>query len=135
MEAGLLRHVFRTLLVTTFVAAVSAAQPPSPATTGSARAVDLTLGSGEVLRVEPVAANIIRVRLSPDREFAPSLMERYGIVRTDWPACEFSSRQEADGWLVSTQGGSLRVHAGDGRMELLGGKGQTICESIVPQRR
>jgi alpha-glucosidase (family GH31 glycosyl hydrolase) len=95
--------------------------------------VDLTLGSGDVLRVEPVAANIIRVRLSADGKFEPSLMERYGIVRTDWPESRFSTREESGVTRISTEAGALEVRAGDGRVRLLDRQGKTICEQILPQ--
>ncbi len=73
----------------------------------TAKPVDLTLGSGDVLRVEPVAASIIRVRLSADGKFEPSLMERYGIVRTDWPECKFSTREESGVTRISTEDGCV----------------------------
>ena len=97
------------------------------------KSVDLTLATGDVLRVEPVAENIIRVRLSPDGKFEPSLMERYGIVRTDWPACEFTTREVSGVTRISTGAGSLDVRASDGRMKLLDSQGKTICEQILPQ--
>ena len=96
--------------------------------------VDLTLDTGQILRVECVAADIIRVRLSSNGVFEPSLMERYGVVRTDWPKCEFTSLRETDGWRISTPSGGLRVRASDGRMELLDGQGQTLCAGITPDR-
>ena len=95
--------------------------------------VDLSLGSDDVLRVEPVAAGILRVRLSADGKFEPSLMERYGIVRTDWPECAFSTREEAGVTRISTEAGVLEVRARDGRMRLLDRQGKTICEQILPQ--
>jgi alpha-glucosidase (family GH31 glycosyl hydrolase) len=97
------------------------------------RSIDLTLASGDVLRVEPVATNIIRVRLSPDSRFEPSLMERYGIVRTNWPGCEFTTREVSGVTRIATGGGSLDVRASDGRMQLFDSQGKIICEQILPQ--
>jgi alpha-glucosidase (family GH31 glycosyl hydrolase) len=101
--------------------------------TAVAKPIDLTLGSGDTLRVEPAAAGIFRVRLSPDGTFEPSLMERYGIVRTDWPECEVSTREGSGITRISTQGGALDVRVADGRMQLLDSGGKTICEQILPQ--
>jgi len=71
-----------------------------------AKPVDLTLGNGDVLRVEAVSRGIFRVRLSADGRFEPSLMERYGIVRTNWPALETTVREEGGVTRLSTSAGS-----------------------------
>lgn len=44
------------------------------------------LASGAVVQVEACSPSIVRVRISPSGEFPQSLMERYGILKTDWPA-------------------------------------------------
>ena len=51
-----------------------------------AAAQKYTLSSGAAVQVEAVAPNLVRVRISPSGEFPRSLMERYGILKTDWPA-------------------------------------------------
>ncbi|MEN6578983.1 MAG: TIM-barrel domain-containing protein, partial [Phycisphaerales bacterium] len=117
-------HILVSLSVLVFSQFASAA---------SSKPVDLTLASGDILRVEPVAAAIIRIRLSADGRFEPSLMERYGIVRTAWPECEVSIGEQSGVTRVTTGGGTLEVRAADGRMRLLDGRGQVICEQILPQ--
>ncbi|HYG33726.1 MAG TPA: DUF5110 domain-containing protein [Clostridia bacterium] len=98
-----------------------------------AKSLDLKLGNGDFLRLEPVATNIIRVRLSPDGKFEPSIMERYGIVREQWPACEFTTGKDGETTRLSTACASLEVHARDGAMRLLDQNGRVICEQILPQ--
>jgi alpha-glucosidase (family GH31 glycosyl hydrolase) len=99
-----------------------------------AKPVDIVLDGGDVLRVEPVADKIIRIRLSADGRFEPSLMERYGIVRTNWPACEFKASEENGITRIVGAGGSLTVRKADGRMQLADAKGRIICDQIIPQR-
>ena len=56
-----------------------------------ARAIEketFKLSSGATLQVEACAPNTFRVRISPTGEFPQSLMERYGILKTDWPEHE-----------------------------------------------
>jgi alpha-glucosidase (family GH31 glycosyl hydrolase) len=101
--------------------------------TAGAESIDLTLGAGDILRVEPVTAGILRVRVGSDARFEPSLMERYGIVRTEWPACEASVREEAEVTRIATAGGALEVRRSDGRMRLLDSRGKTLCDGIAPQ--
>ena len=95
--------------------------------------VDLKLGSGDVLRIEPVAANITRIRLSADGKFEPSLMERYEIVRTDWPECRFGPTERGGAAWISTEAGTLVIDVNNGRMQWVNRQGETICEQILPQ--
>ena len=46
------------------------------------------LSSGATMQVEKLAPGIFRVRVSATGAFPQSLMERYGILKTDWE--EFS---------------------------------------------
>lgn len=98
-----------------------------------AKSIDLALGTGDVLRVEAVAPGILRVRLSADSKFEPSLMERYGIVRTAWPECDVSVREESGVTRIDADSGALEVRTSDGTMRLLGRDGAVLCEQIVPQ--
>jgi len=43
------------------------------------------LSSGASLQIEACSPHIFRVRISPSGEFPQSLMERYGILKTEWP--------------------------------------------------
>ena len=99
-----------------------------------AKPTDLKLGNGDTLRVEAVSPGIFRVRLSPDGRFEPSLMERYDIVRTNWPALETTVRDEGGITRISTETGTLAVRVQDGRMQLLDPQGKAICEEILPQK-
>src|ERR1019366_1150024 len=95
--------------------------------------IDVTLGKGDVLRLEVVTPSIFRVRLAPDGRFEPSSMERYGIVRADWPPADFTTRAENGSTTITTAAGSLTVRAADGQMQLRGKGGRILCERILPQ--
>jgi alpha-glucosidase len=94
---------------------------------------EVALSKGDVLRVEVVAPSIFRVRLSPNGQFEPSSMERYGIVKTDWPAVEFTTRSDNGSTTIVTAAGSLTVRAADGQMQLRDKGGKILCERILPQ--
>ncbi|MDB6019385.1 MAG: xylS [Pedosphaera sp.] len=96
-----------------------------------ANAIDIKLESGDVLRLEPVEAGIIRVRLSVDGTFTPSLMERYGIVRTNWEPCETAVVEKAGVVKLITANEILEVGR-DGSMQLLDTNGGVICRQILP---
>ncbi|MGO8675839.1 MAG: DUF5110 domain-containing protein [Limisphaerales bacterium] len=95
--------------------------------------IDISLANGDVLRIEAVTPSIFRVRLAADGRFEPSLMERYGIVRTDWPAADSATRAEAGTTTIETAAGSLSARTQDGRLQLRGRGGEILCDQILPQ--
>ena len=113
----------RLVLIMTMALAVSANAVAKP--------VELTLGNGDVLRVEAVTPAIFRIRLSADGKFAPSLLERYGIVRTDWPALEPMVQEQGGVTRISTDAGALAIRLEDGRMQLFDSADKAICEQIL----
>ena len=44
----------------------------------------ISLSNNKYLNIQACDNNIFRFRLSSDKEFQPTLMEKYGIVKTDW---------------------------------------------------
>lgn len=54
------------------------------------------------VQVSALSDNILRIRTSTDGEYPESLMERYGIVKTDWEKLEAQAQLEGDNtWLVT----------------------------------
>ena len=74
------------------------------------------LSCGASLKVEACAPEIFRVRISPTGEFPQSLMERYGIIKTDWP--EFEG------------GGALLFDPATETLTLKGPGGKVLAEGI-----
>jgi alpha-glucosidase (family GH31 glycosyl hydrolase) len=99
----------------------------------TAKPFEVTLGTGDVLRLEAVSPGVFRVRLSGEGRFEPSLMERYGLVRSDWPACEMQAHADGGTTTLETTAGSLSVRTSDGRLQLRDGRGQVLCEEVLPQ--
>ncbi len=84
------------------------------------------LSSGASLKVEACAPNVIRVRISPTGEFPQSLMERYGILKADWPAFEGGASI-----LFDPVSETLTLKAADGKELVKGiafhGAGSHLC--------
>jgi len=87
-------------------------------TAGNKRQVEVQLGEKGVLRVEPVAARIFRVRLSPDGLFPEPGLVRYGVVRSAWPAISFDVDEGEERVEISTGKASLEIDRHDGRLRL-----------------
>ncbi|MBO4341262.1 MAG: glycoside hydrolase family 31 protein [Bacteroidales bacterium] len=61
-------------------------------TFSSAFAKTERLPDGRFLKVEALSDNVVRVRVSTGEEFEESLMERYGLLKTDWRGAEMSEK-------------------------------------------
>ena len=109
------------------------AAPSQGADTGT-KAVDVRLEGGDTVRVEAVAPAILRVRLSGNGRFPQSLMERYGILKTDWPAVETRVETAADGVTLTAPEAALSVRKADGMLTLRDGKGKIVVQRILPLR-
>ncbi len=48
---------------------------------------------GQWLRIELLLDNLVRIRCGVEHEPAPTLTERYGLVRAEWPGCELEVAQ------------------------------------------
>ncbi|MBI2302194.1 MAG: DUF5110 domain-containing protein, partial [Armatimonadetes bacterium] len=95
--------------------------------------LDLTLGNGSVLRVEPVTPHVFRVRLRPDVRFAEPGLIRYGVVRTGPPA---DAAVTDEGGTVTFDTGSARlaVSRADGQLGLRDATGRVLLQTAsAPQ--
>ncbi len=92
-------------------------------------AEDLTIKGIGVLRIESLAEGLFRVRVSPDGQFNESIMERYGIVRSTWPATKQTIEQKTQDTLrLCTEAGSLSIDKHTGEMTLYDAKGKEIVK-------
>lgn len=92
--------------------------------------VQIKTDNGLNVSVQACTDRIFRVRISPREEHSVSLMERYGIIRTDWNA----SAEISDipgGKQLTTQCGRLSVNSSDGTVNLFGKDGKLIVGDIV----
>ena len=86
--------------------------------------------NGLTVSVQACTEQIFRVRISPDDDFSVSLMERYGIIRTDWTG-EAGFRDVQGFKEIITPAGKLTVRTDDGAISLLDKDGKVIVGDIV----
>ncbi len=91
-----------------FVAMLSICQPGL--TQGGARTVVVPLKNNKYLSIQACTDRIFRIRLSATSDFPESLMERYGIVKTDWSPVKVTSKKEKRNRIVQTSGFKLTVN-------------------------
>ncbi|MBR5703047.1 MAG: DUF5110 domain-containing protein [Bacteroidales bacterium] len=88
------------------------------------------LADGPTVKVEVCADGIFHVQVSPGGAFTESLMNRYGITRTDWPQAEYSLEQPDGAYVFKSAKGSLTLSAQDGSLTLKDAEGRTVVRRI-----
>ena len=84
------------------------------------------------MQIEVVSPSIFRIRLSTDGIFPESLMEKYGIIKTDWPSVGITKKGLNDGVEILTNKASVVVRQNDGLIKLRDSQGKTVVEKIEP---
>lgn len=95
----------------------------------NARTYSLKAGGIE-MQVQPCSENIFRIRLSQNGKFTESLMERYGIVKTDWQPIKASTKSTGRKWTLTTNGYSISIDKKSGNMMVKDGEGNTVIRNI-----
>ncbi len=76
------------------------------------------LPNGNYLRVSPVSERIVRIQMNTHGHFPLTPMEKYGIVRTDWPDIKGSIQAGNKILALSTSAGKLEIDLNDGSFVL-----------------
>ncbi|MBQ0043854.1 MAG: hypothetical protein KBT05_02415, partial [Bacteroidales bacterium] len=87
------------------------------------------LENGTRVSVQACSDNIFRVRISPRESFSESLMERYGILKTDWNGSEWLCKP---GSITTKSGVSVSLKA-DGSLSFSNASGSVIDEIRLVQ--
>ena len=96
----------------------------------AATAAAASLPARDTLQITACSDAIFRIRISPSGEFPESLMERYGILKTDWQKPKTVERRDAASWTISTATHSLRVDTATQTFTLLDASGKVLVEGI-----
>ena len=84
---------------------------------------------GQSIRVEVCADGIFHVQVSPDGTFPEALMQRYGVVRSDWGKPEFKRTDKGGVSSFTTGDATLSVNKTTGVISVVKG-GKTLVGDI-----
>ncbi|MBR1575983.1 MAG: DUF5110 domain-containing protein [Bacteroidales bacterium] len=85
---------------------------------------------GTTVGIEACADGIYRIHVSPRKDFSESLMERYGLLRTDWaPAGEKISDGKRT-WTLTTPGHVLSLDKKSGTFSLRRSDGTVLVRAL-----
>ena len=85
---------------------------------------------GKHIGVEACADGIYRIRISPRKDFSESLMERYGLLNTDWSAAGEKVAAQGQTWTLSTDGYKLSIDKKKGTLSLATKDGKVLVKGL-----
>ena len=85
---------------------------------------------GTTVGVEACADGIYRIRISPRKDFSESLMERYGLLNTDWSAAGETVSDRGGNWILTTPGYKLSVNKKTGAISLTKADGTVLVKAL-----
>ena len=83
----------------------------------------IPLSNSKYLLVQPCSNQIFRIRISDKAYFPETLMERYGIVKTDWDPIQFTTRKEKENQIIKTSGFQFIVSETTGSFSVIDSNG------------
>lgn len=98
---------------------------------GEKQSFDVCLQNGLNMNVEVCTDGIFRIRVTPRSTFSESLMQRYGIIKTDWDPVPVSPKDNKLQFEVSTGAYRLKVDKKTGAISVSDRKGRVIIEKVV----
>ncbi|TNJ64471.1 DUF5110 domain-containing protein [Paenibacillus hemerocallicola] len=90
------------------------------------RWVDVPLLGGDTLRVEPVNGHTFRIRRRADSRFPEAALNKYDIVRKEWPPVRFECEENGETVTVQTGFALVTVSKRDGRIVFRDERGQVL---------
>lgn len=96
----------------------------------SENTASVLLNNKKYLKVQACTNQIFRIRVSDNTEFPESLMERYGILKTDWENVTITSKKSKGKQLIQTANFQLSIDEKNGEISVSDSKGNAIINKI-----
>ncbi len=94
----------------------------------------LKLENGSFLQFQTCSDQIFRIRLSEKNEFPESLMERYGIIKTDWKQADNKVSKKDGNQRIQTSGYQFIINEANGDITVKDSAGHVFIEQIRFQK-
>jgi len=92
---------------------------------------DVRLKNESVVRVQVCSDHIFRIRISATNKFPETLMERYGILKTDWVPVAANLKTEKGKYTISTKTYQLLISQQTGEIQFADANGELIIKRIA----
>ncbi|NNM84998.1 MAG: DUF4968 domain-containing protein, partial [Phycisphaerales bacterium] len=99
-------------------------------TCAAARSSDIHIPGG-TLRIAVVAPQIFHIQFSPEGKFKQSILQRYGMLKTDWPKATFTTSNTNGVLILRTSAAKLQVNTDTGAISLYDDRGEKILNKLL----
>lgn len=93
-------------------------------------AITIMLKGDRYMKIQACTDQIFRIRVNTKNEFPQTLMERYGILKTDWKEVQSSSKKEKQTTVIQTGKNQIIVNNETGDITVKDLKGKVIAGGI-----
>lgn len=90
----------------------------------------IPLKNDKYLSVQVCTDQIFRVRVASKADFPETLMERYGILKTDWGPVKMTSKKEKENRIIQTNGFQLKVNEETGELSVNDANGKSMIQKL-----
>lgn len=90
----------------------------------------ISLKNNKNISIQSCSDHIFRIRISSKNDFPQSLMERYGILKTDWDLVNVTSKNEKGNRVIQNSAYQLIVDETSGDISVKDTKGKLIISAI-----
>lgn len=116
-----MKHFFLFIYFVWIVTGYTSAQPKD---------ITVHVDGGWYVKIQPCTPQIVRIRVSNANDFKESLMERYGIIKTDWPYLDITSKVEGNTQIIQTKGYKILIDKKTGNLSVLKAGDKLVIKSI-----
>lgn len=88
------------------------------------------INDGLTVSVEACSESIFRIKVSPRKDFSESLMERYGLIKTDWSEVRTDISDKGGVWTLKTPEYSLAIDKKSGAMTVKDARGGKVIREV-----
>lgn len=86
--------------------------------------------NGLNVKVEVCTEDIFRIQISPRKDFTESLMERYGLLKTDWDAVDAKVKDSKSEISIITSTNTLKISKKDASISIVGKDGKKLIKDM-----
>ena len=83
------------------------------------------------IRVDPVNSAVFRIRLSEDGKFKESALNRYGIIKDEFPEFKYECVQKNGAVVITTSDASLEISEVNGAISLRDSQGKLLVRETA----
>lgn len=91
----------------------------------------IELENGINIGIEACSEEIFRIKIVSGKDFGESLMERYGILKTDWPEVRTTEKTNGRKWSLTTDRACVEINRKTGLITFKDKAGRVIIQELA----